>query len=524
MESSNKDTILNGFILDEKQAQVSDSLYNQLCNINLDMFIEQSYEGQIDSPYNSLRRFQKQVLRVANVKSHTIVASPSQSGKSTVSLGFHIPNLFKPNGNSLIVTNSDDNAEELYNDFMTYILGNEAIEKKLKKVIDKNPKSGLPYKLLTKIESRKSGEFIATTFTNSTFFFTTATESAVSGKSPDRLTLDEVAVWKQSVAKKVYNEAFGRIGQTHGKILSLSTVRTAGEAILKPDGDYELQGNIFYSMLRKILKRQAKEYLPDESALVYTYHVSERLKSIVEKKLMSKEGQKYHYWSIPMSDPKALMFTEYFDRTKHLVMKEDVRNIVPTYRIEDRWMLSIDPGTKSAGVLVQHIDDPCRFIVHEVYENLENETVYQFVKRIMGEIGREYPNIMHRLYITGDVASNQSRGNDQTYRSQIEQATLKPMHVKGQRIEEGVELIKNYMISPSSFYIVAHNSKLIYAFEKALRYKTDSNGVNLNVYEKDGVYDHIVDAMRYALYNATRGQLPNTYRPHSVITTIRTAY
>jgi hypothetical protein len=453
-----------------------------------------------------------------------MVAAPSQSGKSTTAIGFHIPNLFKPNGNSLIVTNSDDNAEELYNDFMTYILGNEAIEKKLKKHIDKTPKTGLPYKLLTKVESKRGGEFIATTFTNSTFFFTTATESAVSGKSPDRLTLDEVAVWKYSVAKKVYNEALARIGQSHGKILSLSTVRTSGEALLKPDGDYELEGNIFYAQLRKILKLQAKGYLPNEAGLVYTYHVSEKLKETVAKNLMSKEAQKYHYWSIPMSDPKGLMFAGYFDRNKHLVLKEDAKNLVPTYRIEDKWILSIDPGTKSAGVLAQHIADPCRFIVHEVYENKENETVYQFVKRIMYEISQDYPNLMHRLYVTGDVASNQSRGNDQTYRSQIEQATLKPMHVKGQRIEEGVELLKNYMISPSAFFIVAHNSKLIYAFEKALRYKADANGVNLNVYEKDGIYDHLVDAMRYALYNATRGQLPNSARPHTNIQTIRTAY
>lgn len=510
--------------INENEAQVSDSLYNQLCKINLDMFIEQSYEGQMDSPYNSLRNFQKQILRVANSKSHTIVAAPSQSGKSTVSLGFHIPNLFKPNGYSLIVTNSDNNAEELYNDFISYILGNESVEKKLKKHIDKNPKSGLPYKLLTKVESRKSGEFIATTFTNSSFFFTTATEGAVSGKSPDRLTLDEVAVWKHSVAQKVYNEAFGRIGQTHGKILSLSTVRTSGEALLKPDGDYQLEGNVFYAQLRRVLKLQAKGYLEHEAGLVYSYHVSERLKRIYEMDLMSKQSKKYHYWSIPMSDPKGLMFAEYFDRSKHLVLKDNVGDLTPTYRIEDKWILSIDPGTKSAGILAQYIADPCRFIVHNTYENKENETVYNFAKRIMYEIQQDYPNIMHRLQITGDVASNQSRGNDQTYRSQIEQATLKPMHTKGQRIEEGVELLKNFMVSPSAFFIVAHNSKLIYAFEKALRYKADPNGINLNVYEKDGIYDHLVDAMRYALYNATRGQLPSSGRPHSVIETIRTAY
>lgn len=509
-----------------------DDLYQSICKKDLDQVVELLYEDDPKSPYHQFRKFQRQVVRVANQMTHTMVAAPSQSGKSTALLAFHIPTLFKKDGLSMIVTNSLDNAQELYEDFVKYILGDEKLQKDLHALSpNSRRKDGIGLKEFTKIKSKTSGKFIMTSPLGAQFWFLPATESALAGKSPDRITLDEVAIWQNSLARKIYNEAFARIGQTHGKILSVSTVREGGECVVLPDGQHELSGNLFFSQLRRIERLQKR--LPPEKwtefALTYTYHASEKLKQLYPDSPLDKQGRKYHYWSIPMENPDKLMFAPYFDRTRHVVTESDLERKVPETRTGNtRWCLSFDVGIRSAAVMIQYLYNlsygpPCKIIVWDVFRNEPEETVYDFAKRIYHYCRQKYPIEQSDFLLTGDIASGH-RGQGIPYKAQIEAATGRTMMTKKQRIQEGCELMRNYMTEPTAFYILAHNSSLIYALEKGLKHQTDTFGLKVDAYVKDGIYDHETDAFRYGVVNVTYGAIPQQQRQAQLPMIIRSPY
>ena len=512
--------------INPNQIKNNNNYYNMLCSIHIDKFIEDLFQEQPHSPFHTFRTFQKAVTRIANEMVHTMVAAPSQSGKSTATLAHILPVLFKPDGFGMVITNKDDNAKKMYDDFVKYVLGDEELQKDLHRHTQKvTLRRGIGISAITKLAAKKNGEFIMTTPLGARVMFSTATESAVAGKSPDRLTLDEVAVWPTNLARRIYAEALARIGQTHGQILSASTVRDDGNVILLPDGTHDLEGNLFFSQLCRIWHKQ-NSVEPGtklhEAALIYTLHASERLQKYVFEMGaggMTRQALKYHYYSIPMADPESLMFAHAFKPADHQFDKKDIHQLVPVSSTS-LYVASFDPGKTGAAVLMRIVTAPNGspqvrvFVLKEWRTNL-NETSFNFARRVFTDIETQHPEVFisNNFMLTGDVASSHRKGNHDSYKEEIEQATGVYMFTRGQGIGEGCDLILMYLETPHAFFIDHSCKNIINGFKKGVKMQKDpQTGAMINAYVKDGLYDHFFDAMRYGIHNGTRRLPPVEYR------------
>ncbi len=78
-----------------------------------------------------------------------------------------------------------------------------------------------------------------------------------------------------------------------------------------------------------------------------------------------------------------------------------------------------------------------------------------------------------------------------------------PVRWKGSRILDGVELIRSFLApadGKTRLYVSNKCEQLIRAFQ-CLSYHRESNGRLSEKPEKDGVHDHIIDALRYFFIN-----------------------
>jgi hypothetical protein len=507
----------------EKLVKNIDTVYELLLSLSMSDTIEFLFQDCPGNPFSSLRRFQSLTLDVANQMQETIVCAPSQAGKSTISVAFNLPVLFKPNGLGMWVANSKDNAEQLMARFIAHILGDPKQAKELLKMGIQVIKSGIDIPELITIGSKQGLESITISATQAEFISKVASVGAVAGKSPDRLVLDEVAKWQKKATDNIFSECQARTGDSKGQILIISTIEDDGEIETLPNGDMHVNGNLFTAYLEHYKHIQRTQPHIPVAALDFTYHANPNLKETVPTKIMSTEKKKKHYWGFPMSSD-ALPLFDMFNPDVHVI------DPIPPHQIEhhnlDKWVFSIDPGNITAIALVQkqsHYKEP-RVIIHKTWEKTKKENYVEFLRECWVETTLILQQHLHKLDVVADIAANQKKHEaDQTSEQKIRHVTNRTVHMHRISKESSTEHFMSFMEYPNCFKVTKDCPHLIKALKRA-KPVLDEFGEPTGIYEKDGKLDHIIDTCRYSVYHATHGLTP--YKPTSNVklTRIRRAY
>ena len=78
-----------------------------------------------------------------------------------------------------------------------------------------------------------------------------------------------------------------------------------------------------------------------------------------------------------------------------------------------------------------------------------------------------------------------------------------PTQSRSSRIIDGIEMVRSFLApadGPGRLFISPKCENLIRAMLE-LHYAKGANGILLEVPEKDGVHDHVIDALRYFFVN-----------------------
>jgi hypothetical protein len=474
-------------------------------NYKLDLLLDKLLAGQENtSKIYPLRTFQRSLLRIANQKELTFVIAPSQSGKSSAAAAFMLPLLFQENSFGAWYSNNEENAQKIKRLFVNYILGNPKVAKAIyqkDKTYTKAAGIGMPS--ITKV-MRDRDEYLLIENTGTEFLAKAATVGALSGKSPNRLHLDEMAIWSPDKQAAMYNEGLARMGDTHGKILVTSTVHTPGRYEYKGNGSRSLRGNLFYAEWDRIFKNQQNNPNSRAAALSYTYHVSDNLaaKYADFEENMAENYLLKHYWGVPLIDETEALFAEDFKPLQHVKPEKELRQIVDEY---ETFCFSLDPGNDKAITIGSYSERHRRLIVWGCYTAGKEEPEPQFIGRVWKEANQRFPRAYQWL-VTGDIAMHHkhSLSNYTTAQLLMEKTGNLPQ-VKSQGIDDGVGLIKRYMQTPESIYFCDEETKFLQFClrEKILYGKDKITGELTNKYPKDGVHDHAMDSFRYMCYNVT---------------------
>jgi len=502
----------------------SESRYAQILKADLPTFLEDVFKDDRSNPFATLRQHQATTLRLAHHRLETIVAAPSQSGKSTGNLGFLVPLLFKPGSTGIYITNSLVNVKEMYSRFVISILGDPEVTAQLQKIGVKDVRRrGLGIKALTTIGRRTTDQYIEIAATGVRFYFLPATPDAIAGKSPDRLILDEPPLYGELTQRHVYGEALARMGDTRGQMLETSTVRKPGDFAVLPNGEKSYSGCMFYGRLREFTEEQSLNPSPYRAALDFTYHCSENLRQSVPKMSMATQQKKHHYWGIPMESDLMPIF----DRFGEDNICEDLNWDTTLHYPSDRWALSCDPGNTSAFVLMQLKQFPTpKIIVHLTWQTLKGEKFWDTCRRVSMDTARYMQDNVYKLALHADVASKHKHGNSaNTYLQTLQSEFGKYPTVRMQGRASGVNLMKLYLDKPMAFMVARNNaSHLVSAMKKAIPEVDKETGSVLDTYVKDGVNDHILDATRYAISNETHGRIPEAQSFNKPIQAVRSIY
>lgn len=474
-------------------------------NYKLDLLVDALLAGQEKtSKIYPLRIFQKSLLRIANSKELTFVIAPSQSGKSSAAAAFMLPLLFQEAAFGAWYSNNEENAQKIKRIFVNYILGNPKVSKAIyekDKTYTRSAGIGMP--TITKI-TRDRDEYILIENTQTEFLAKAATVGALSGKSPNRLHLDEMAIWSPEKQESMYNEGLARMGDTHGKILVTSTVHTPGRYEPKGNGGRTLRGNLFYAEWDRVFKYQQINPNSRSAALSYTYHVSDNLAAKYKdfEENMAENYLLKHYWGVPLIDETEAMFAEDFKPLAHVKSSKELQAMIDPY---ETFCLSLDPGNEKAITIGSYSERFRRIIIWGCYTAGREEPEPDFVARIWKESTQRFPRAYQWL-ITGDVAMTHkhSLSNYTTAQLLLEKTGIVP-NVKPQKIDDGVGLIKRYLQTPNSIYFCDEETKMLQFClrEKILYGKDKTTGELTNNYPKDGVHDHPMDSFRYLCYNVT---------------------
>ena len=136
--------------------------------------------------------------------------------------------------------------------------------------------------------------------------------------------------------------------------------------------------------------------------------------------------------------------------------------------------------------------------VRVIDEHLKSHTTLAEHARL---IKARYPHPVEATYC--DPAGRSRQEITGTAATQELAALGMPTRSRPSRILEGVGLIRDFLApadGPPRLYVAGRCEQLIRALQ-ALRYARESGGVLSELPEKDGVHDHVVDALRYFFVN-----------------------
>jgi len=178
-----------------------------------------------------------------------------------------------------------------------------------------------------------------------------------------------------------------------------------------------------------------------------------------------------------------------FDTSCH-VRQLSYNSNLPLYR-------SIDFGFSNplACLLIQ-VDSEDRVLVLD--EHLKSRTTLAEQARLIKE---RWPWPVEVSYC--DPAGQQRNEITGTAVVQEMAALGIPLRWRGSRILDGIELIRSFLspaCGPGRLYVSPKCENLIRAFH-ALQYSRAANGTLSELPEKDGVHDHVIDALRYFFVN-----------------------
>jgi hypothetical protein len=501
-----------------KNYQAVKELFSQF---KLDVIIDKLLAGQENiSRIYPLRGFQRALLRVANSKRITYCIAPSQSGKTSAAAAFMLPLLFQDDSLGAWYSNNEDNAQKLQDIFVRYILGNDKIAKALYKADPTyTKKAGIGMPTITQVGRRRDG-VIRIENTGATFIAKAATVGSLSGKSPDRLHLDEMAIWS-SDKQGIYNEALARMGDTRGKILVTSTVDAPGRYEYAGDRRV-LKGNLFYAEFQRLWEQQQINPNCDTAALNFTYHVSENL-LLSYHEIATAMPDNYllkHYWGYPLKTEEGALFSEHFDPEKHVKTRQELLNMTTSNEV---LVLSLDPGNDKAITVLSYDRDKGRIIIWETHTANKSKGEPEFIQEVWANARRNF-HFATRWAVTGDIAMNHSHSNSQfTSEGLLREITRCNPILKRQTVHEGVELMKRYFTTPDSIFLCKEDTVMLqHCLSTAIVYGKDRDtGALVNNYPKDGVHDHTMDSCRYGCYNITScppggSHLPSLHLPSTI--------
>jgi len=216
--------------------------------------------------------------------------------------------------------------------------------------------------------------------------------------------------------------------------------------------------------------------------------------AISQKRRSSKQS-----WQVEMLCQRPsrsdLVFAE-FDRNEH-VQSVEYQSDLPLYR-------SIDFGFSNplACLLLQVDGNGC---VRVLDEHIKNQTTLSEHARL---IQCRWPRPVAATYC--DPAGKQR--NEITGSSLVQEmaALGMPVRYRSSRILDGLEMIRRFL-NPAEgkpkLVIAPKCEQLIRAFE-SYHYARGANGTLTELPEKDGVHDHVVDALRYFFVNRFARKFP----------------
>ena len=185
-----------------------------------------------------------------------------------------------------------------------------------------------------------------------------------------------------------------------------------------------------------------------------------------------------------------------FDPVQH-VRQVDYEGELPLYR-------SIDFGFANplACLFIQIDDDG---VVRVVDEHIKSRTTLAVHARLIKE---RYPQPVEATYC--DPAGRQRNEITGTAVTQELTALGIPTRSRSSRIIDGIELIRSFLApaqGPTRLIIAPRCQQLIRAMQ-SLRYRRLSDGRLTEVPDKDGVHDHVIDALRYFFINRFSRKYP----------------
>jgi Intein splicing domain len=482
-------------------------------SLNQAEMLEYLFEDCPGNPFKNLRVMQKLILDVASQRSLTFVAAPSQSGKSTTSLGFIVPVLFIPNGLGMFVSNSEKNRDELMARFIVQILGDPKAVKALAQHAIIEGAKGIDCPPIIEIEgtlrSVKPPEEIRIAATGTRVIARIASVNATTGMSPDRLVLDEMATWSKKVASHIFAECLARVGNSEGKVLAMSTVRGEGKMELLPNGSMTVEGDTFYAYMKYLTAIQTTQR--HVAALNFTYHASEKLLKTVPLSVMTTEQKKHHYWGIPMESDLEPLFSM-FSYEKHTIPTCATREQLDVSH-DDVWAFSVDPGSATSAIsLIQKKNTgAATFIIHRTWDKKKQEDFTTFLENAWYESVELLKEQSHKLQVIADVASRQRQGpGSTTFEQQIQHVTKRNVRSCYMDREESTRHMISYIeysTHKGVYFKVAQSChELLTALRRAKPLVDKDTNQPMIVYAKDGKTDHCFVAG--TLVTTDRGEVP----------------
>jgi len=323
----------------------------------------------------------------------------------------------------------------------------------------------------------------------------TQSETSVRGHHVQRLRCDELELFDREVWQAAQFVTQSR-GAIEGRLECYSTMHQPYGLMSELIGTAGQRGmRVFKWCLWEVIER-CRDRVCSRCALwedcqgvakegVGYYRVED---AIAQKQRSSRSGWEAEMLCRrPYSDD--LVFAE-FNPAVH-VGEANYDPKLPLYR-------SIDFGFRNplACLFIQYDGERDRAIV--IDEHLKSRTTLAEHARL---IKARYPQRVAATYC--DPAGRQRNEITGTALTAELAALGMPVRWRGSRVLDGIELIRRYL-SPAQgaarLVVGRRCEQLIRAFG-SLRYRREASGARAEVPEKDGVHDHVIDALRYFFVN-----------------------
>ena len=443
-----------------------------------------------------LYRFQKTILILAALYRFIKVAAPSQSGKTTTAelLGALMAYAY-PGDNTLILSTRQEQSERLLRDIRNKLIKRCRVPE------------------LQKL-SRDSSTILEIEQSRSQIIALPHSINALTGNPARVVILDEMEKWDKEPAK-IYAEAVARTGKTGGQVIVISSVDAEGHRDNKSPEGY--RGSFFHYTWQETFKDRRN---PNKDAVAarFTYHTSPHLaqsKNIEAlKKEMEAQGPGYfeaHYLCIPRKVKGRAVFENDFKKDIHIKSDSDLANKLNPYEF---LFVSFDPGLYKACVVGQLDPDAPRLIYLRAYLADREQTFEAFVKSCYIKVKKEFAS--YDILLFSDIAGKQeNRQTGETDIQVIEQifqgytVYAEYQHRESLTKTTGIKIMRSFMHQVDGFYVSEKATLIIDALNSGL-VNDERGGITLDIYKKDGYWDHIGDAARYPVYSLTGGMLATT--------------